>query len=108
PAMRFIPVSDVPRSIAWYRDVLGFAVDEGGVEATLGPVRIVFGKEGYSPADWNLETARPPGSAIVFLQCSDVVATRSSLQVRRARPSEIENVNWIKMRMFEIRDPDGN
>lgn len=110
PAMRFLAVADIGRSIAFYRDVLGFEVKEheGGSEAVLGPVRIRFGKEGYSAADWAFETPRPPGTAILFLQSADVVATHAAVRARGGSPSEIENVNWIKMRMFEIRDPDGN
>jgi predicted enzyme related to lactoylglutathione lyase len=110
PVMRFLPVADVNRSVAFYRDVLGFEVRqvEGGMEAVLGPARIRFGAEGYAPGDSAFETLRPPGSAILFLQSDDVVATRSAIRVRGGSPSEIENVNWIKMRMFEIRDPDGN
>ena len=30
------------------------------------------------------------------------------VRARGDKPSPIERVNWIKMRMFEIRDPDGN
>lgn len=110
PVMRFLPVADVSRSVAFYRDVLGFELRqlEGGIEAMLGPVRIRFGGEGYAPADWAFQTPRPPGSAILFLQSDDVVAARSAIRARGGSPSEIESVNWIKMRMFEIRDPDGN
>jgi predicted enzyme related to lactoylglutathione lyase len=111
PVMRFLPVADVKRSVAFYRDVLGFEIKsqegEGGIEAILGPARIRFGMEGYSPAD-AFQTPRPSGSAILFLQADDVTATHSAVRRRGGFPSEIERVNWIKMRMFEIRDPDGN
>ncbi len=97
PAMRFLAVADVARSLTFYRDVLGFQVkiDEQGAEAFLGPVRIRLGREGHSPA-------------ILFLQTGDVEAMHSELRARGGVPGEIEKVNWIKMRMFEIRDPDGN
>src|SRR5262249_50191331 len=42
------------------------------------------------------------------LQTDDIIATRSVLRARGGSPSDIENVNWIKMRMLEVRDPDGN
>lgn len=106
--MRFIGVADTARSIAFYRDVLGFEVrDESGViEAICGPARIQFGSEDYAPDNW--EDPRPPGSAILFFQTDDVDAMHRAIHARGGTPSELEEVNWIKMRMFEIRDPDGH
>jgi len=108
PVMRYLPVADVHRSVAFYRDVLGFEIkhEADGIEAYMGPARIRFGKEGYGPTDW--QTPRKPGSAILFMQSDDVAATHAAMRGRGGSPSEIERVNWIKMRMFEIRDPDGN
>ncbi|MDQ2840249.1 MAG: VOC family protein [Acidobacteriota bacterium] len=108
PVMRFIAVADVAASSVFYRDVLGFEVREeaGGAEATSGPVRIRFGNPGYAPGDW--DAPRPPGSAVLFFQSDDVAEMRASIVGRGGAPSEIEKVNWIKMRMFEIRDPDGH
>jgi catechol 2,3-dioxygenase-like lactoylglutathione lyase family enzyme len=110
PVMRFLAVANVDRSIAFYRDALGFEVkqQEGRIEATLGPARIQFGKQGYGPGDFEFRNPQQPGTMILFLQCDDVVAARTAFRARGASPSEIEKVNWIKMRMFEIRDPDGN
>jgi uncharacterized glyoxalase superfamily protein PhnB len=110
PAMRFVAVASLKRSIDFYRDVLGFQITqyEEEAEAVLGPVRIRLGKSGYSPGDLSFAAARPAGSAILFLQSDDVEATQAELRQRGGAPSDIEKVNWIKMRMFEIRDPDGN
>ena len=110
PAMRFLPVADLGRSIAFYRNVLGFDVKrvENAVEAVLGPVRIRLGREGYSAGDWMQENVRPPGSAIVFLQSEDIENVRQELLNKGGAPSDLENVNWLKLRVFEIRDPDGN
>lgn len=110
PAVRYIAVSDLERSVSFYRDVLGFHVTkhEDHAEAVLGPVRIRLGNVGYSAADWSFAHPRPAGSAIVFLEAGDVAATHAELCNRGAAPSDIEKVNWIKMQMFEIRDPDGN
>jgi uncharacterized glyoxalase superfamily protein PhnB len=114
PVMRFLGVTDTARTVAFYRDVLGFDVRElrdarGSapvIEATYGPVRIRFGTHDFPPNDWT--EARPPGSAIVFLQTDDVAAMHARVRARGASPTELENVNWIKMRMFEVRDPDGH
>jgi catechol 2,3-dioxygenase-like lactoylglutathione lyase family enzyme len=98
PVMRSIGVADTARSILFYRDVLGFEVrdQEGIVEAVYGPARIQFGRQ------------EPQGSAILFFQAGDVDAMHAAIRARGGAPSEPEKVNWIKMRMFEIRDPDGH
>ncbi len=108
PVMRFLPVADLIRSTAFYRDVLGFQIRdaEDSVEAVMGPARIRFDQGGYAPADWSKSKA--PGSAILFLQSEGLEALHTAVRARGGKPSEIERVNWIKMRVFEIRDPDGN
>lgn len=110
PVMRFVAVADVGRSVAFYRDVLGFVIHEedGEVEAVLGPARLRLGSVGYAPTDYAGKHPQSPGSLILFLQCDDVAATHAALLARGASPSAIEKVNWIKMQMFEVRDPDGN
>jgi len=110
PVMRSLAVADINRSIAFYRDVLGFElkVQADGADAILGPAHIRLEKEGPAAYDGTFQSARRPGPAILFLQTDDVVATQSSIRARGGSTSGIERVNWIKMRMFEIRDPDGN
>jgi catechol 2,3-dioxygenase-like lactoylglutathione lyase family enzyme len=108
PVMRFIGVAETGRSTAFYRDVLGFEMrkQEGSIEVVYGPARIRFGTHGYAPDDW--DTPLPPGSAILFFQTDDVAAMHAVIRSRGGQPSEMQRVNWIKMRMFEIRDPDGH
>jgi catechol 2,3-dioxygenase-like lactoylglutathione lyase family enzyme len=98
PMMRFIGVADTSRSILFYRDVLGFEIREqaGTVEAACGPARIQFVAE------------EPREPAILFFQTADVDAMHAAIRARGGMPSRPEKVNWIKMRMFEIRDPDGH
>ena len=108
PVMRFLGVADAAKSKEFYRDVLGFEVRErsGAVEAVYGPARIILGAEGYPPNNW--DEPRPPGSGMLFFETSDIAAMRAAIRRRGGEPSEIEKVNWIKMRMFAIRDPDGH
>jgi catechol 2,3-dioxygenase-like lactoylglutathione lyase family enzyme len=108
PVMRFIGVADTARSIIFYQDVLGFEVreQEGAIEAVSGPARIRFGTQDYAPDNW--DEPRPRGSAMLFLETDDVPAMHAAIRARGGNPSELEKVNWIKMRMFEIRDPDGH
>jgi len=98
PVMRLIAVTDAERSIRFYRDTLGFEVREqaDAIEAVCGPARIQF------------ERHDPPKPAVLFFQTDCVETMRAAIRARGGAPSEIEKVNWIKMRMFEIRDPDGH
>jgi len=102
PVSRHLDVPDIPRTVAFYRDVLGFEVHaHPGLrpELTLGPARITLG------------TANPTAErdrSILFFETDDVAATYDILAARGAEPTTPEDVNWIKMRMVEVRDPDSN
>ena len=114
PVSRFLAVRDAARCLAFYRDVLGFGVtcvrEQDGVpahvEVVSGPAKIELGV-GDSAHD-SIGQSRPRGSGILFFQTDDVTAMHEAFVARGGQPSEIEKVNWIKMSMFEIRDPDGH
>lgn len=114
PVSRLLSVADVERSLTFYRDVLGFDVrrvtNGDGVravaEAVSGPAKIQFTSED-SAIDSTL-TERPRGAAILFFETNDVAAMRERVRSRGGTPSELEKANWIKMEVFEIRDPDGH
>jgi predicted enzyme related to lactoylglutathione lyase len=94
PVSRTLAVADIARSIAFYRDVLGFAA-HGADEAVNGPARLQFEVGATQPA-------------IVFFQAADVAVMHSEVVSRGGKASQLEKANWIKMRMFELRDPDGH
>lgn len=104
PVSRHLPVADLARSVGFYRDALGFEVQAVAANAppelTLGPARITLGQR----------DPRAVGDlrSIVFFETDDVAATYDILAARGAKPTVPEDVNWIKMRMIEVRDPDGN
>lgn len=114
PVSRQLSVADVDRAIAFYRDILGFAVRRvthgdnmpAVAEAVSGPAKIQFTTEERA-IDSTL-TQRPRGSAIIFFETNDVAAMRDAVLARGGTPSELEKANWIKMEVFEIRDPDGH
>src|SRR5579864_1360714 len=108
PVMRFVAVTDLARTIAFYRDVLGFQVREqaGAGEAVSGPARIQFGMDDSAPDSRG--ALRPRGSAALFFLTDDVFAMQAAIRARGGKPREVEKVNWIKMHMFEVRDPDGH
>jgi hypothetical protein len=43
---------------------------------------------------------------MMFFETDDVAGMHETFRARGGSPSDIEKVNWIKMQMFEIRDPD--
>lgn len=102
PVSQHLQVADCERSLAFYRDVLGFSVqapqEDLGVKAagevSNGPARIQF-------------SVGPRGTRqIVFFETDDVAGMREAISGYGGQPSALEDVNWIKMRMFEVRDPD--
>ena len=104
PVMRHLGSADIPRTMAFYRDVVGFDV-VGDKEIVYGPARLYFGDDDMDP--YNTE-CKPRGSAIVFFQTDDVAAMHAAIKRRGAAPTDLEKVNWIKMQMFQIQDPDGH
>ncbi len=114
PVSRHLSVADLDRSTAFYRDVLGFDVRPlapgDGVsavaEAVRGPARIQLGTE--DAAYDSTGQRRPRGSAIVFFLTDDFEAMREAVIAHGGQSSELEKVNWIKMRVFDITDPDGH
>jgi predicted enzyme related to lactoylglutathione lyase len=108
PVSRRLGARDVDRTAAFWRDVLGFELgepSEGGVELRSGRARIHLGSLDNAP-DFSKEG--PPGSAIVFFDTNDVEAMHAAIRRRGGQPSAVEKVNWIKRRVFEVRDPDGH
>lgn len=110
PTSRYLGTRDMARAVQFWRDVLGFDVRgstaEGATELVSGEAYIRLG-----PSDWAPDfsgTARPPGAAIVFFETNDVEAMHAAVRARGGDPSELEKVNGIKMRVFQIRDPDGH
>ena len=103
PVSRHLDVADLVRSVTFYRDTLGFEVHahaDHSAELTLGPARITLGGRGRG--------ADAEGRSILFFETDDVAATYDTLGARGANPTVPQDVNWIKMRMIEVRDPDGN
>ena len=106
PVSRLLAVSDLDRALAFYRDVLGFAVAAGASEAVSGPARIQF-----SEADAAYDSTgdqRPRGSAVLFFEVKGIEKFRDAIAERGGDPGAIEKANWIKMRVFQLRDPDGH
>lgn len=109
PAHLVFAVADVARTVAFYRDVLGFEERPGSDEFELpvaaelvcGPVRVQLLQA--SP--------RGPGNApraVLFFQTDDVAGWHAQVTARGGQPSARARVNWLKYEVFEVRDPDGH
>ncbi len=114
PVFRYIGMRDEAKTIAFYRDVLGFTFEDvcdadgkkAALKAVNGPAHIEFGQDDYSP-DYPMQK-REFGSAVMYFQTNDVAAMRAMIEARGGKPTELAKVNWIKMEMFQIVDPDGH
>lgn len=101
-------MSDLESASRFYHDLLGFESRPapGAVEFVRGPARILA-EVGEMSFDSTMEP-QPRGTAIIFLQVDDVEAMRAEIVGRGGAPSPLEKANWLKMRLFELRDPDGH
>lgn len=107
PVSRHLAVADVARSVAFYRDTLGFSESPvrndarlpADAEVVSGPARLQL----YAHRD-----SEPKERRVVVFETDDVAAAHDALRERGADPGAMERVNWIKMLMFEVRDPDGH
>jgi Uncharacterized protein conserved in bacteria len=107
PSMRFVPVSDRSQSIHFYCEVLGFQEqpigDDYGVDATA---ELAYGAARLQLCLAAENSSREP--VILFFQADGVGKLRETVIERGWKASALQKVNWIKMEMFEVRDPDGN
>jgi predicted enzyme related to lactoylglutathione lyase len=104
PVSRVLAVTDLPRSVAFYRDVLGFASRPPLVVSGPAALELVAGDS----APDSTGAMRPRGAALVFFEVDDVVRFRDAVVARGGRPTGLEKANGIKMRVFQIPDPDGH
>lgn len=107
-----LTVNDLPTSLQWYRDVLGFGVDREHVrEGTLravslsaGEVRILIGQD-----DGAMGSDRVKGQGISMMittaQDVDVIARRIK-DFGGTLETEPTDTPW-GARVFRVRDPDG-
>lgn len=114
PVSRVLAVADVALAVAFYRDVLGFTQTAPRGEISRyaaaglirGPARLELTTEAAAPDSTG--TVRPRGAAMLFFQADDLSAMRAEITARGGAPGEIEKVNGIKMRLFQVQDPDGH
>lgn len=107
-----VPVADVDRSIAFYRDIAGFDLDHDTRAGALRFAQLTPPGSGCSIVLGG-EQAMPPGSLHgVQLVVADAVAARKQLLERGLRASDVDEISVLDDRdggtLFGFRDPDGN
>ncbi len=107
-----LTVKDLQRSLAWYRDVVGFAVDqeyerEGKLRAVAlkaGEVRILIGQDDGAKG---LDRAKGEGFSLMITTIQDLDELARRIKERGgALESEPADMPW-GVRVFRLRDPDG-
>jgi len=105
-------VNDIQRSLAWYRDVLGFAVKErwehegrlAGAEVAAGSVIFMLGQD-----DWKKgrDRAKGEGFRIYCTTVQDVDALARQVKARGGTLAQEPADQPWGMRDFAVVDPDG-
>jgi predicted enzyme related to lactoylglutathione lyase len=103
-----VPVSDVDRSIAFYRDQVGFHLDhDHRVDETLRFVQLTPPGSGCSIAIGEGITQTVPGSAQgMQMVVSDIDAAHAHLTSNGVDAGEVQDFPWGRFVFFT--DPDGN
>ncbi len=108
-------VADVERSIAFYRDVLGFTVEQTVPDAPplvfaivrSGPVEVYLNAPGPAVAEYPAFKDRPIGGTLtLFIRITGIRAAYDALKTRVNVVMPLEK-KWYGVTEFACTDPDG-
>jgi len=108
-------VLDVDRSVAFYRDVLGFALVTTVPDAApyvfaivrSGPVEIYLNAPEAAMAEYPALKDRPIGGTLtLFIEVKDIEESYTALKDRMTVVMPLET-KWYGVTEFAIADPDG-
>lgn len=108
-------VSDVDRGVAFYRDVLGFAVDRTVPDESpyvfaimkSGDVEIFLNAPGPAHEEYPAFKGRPIGGTLtLFIEVSNIRASYDELEDRVHVVMPLET-KWYGVTEFAFLDPDG-
>jgi uncharacterized glyoxalase superfamily protein PhnB len=107
-----LTVKDLPKSVAWYRDLLGFTVDREierdgklrGVALKAGAIRILLNQDDGARG---FDRVKGEGFSLQFItsQSVDDIANRIKSH-GGSLETEPADMPW-GVRAFRVRDPDG-
>jgi catechol 2,3-dioxygenase-like lactoylglutathione lyase family enzyme len=97
-------VADMPRSVRFYRDVLGMEIVYGGEDAPFSSLRAKDAED----LILNLEQGRSvPGWGRMIFYVADVDAFWEYLRGKGFNPEKPRDASWGE-RYFHMPDPDGH
>jgi catechol 2,3-dioxygenase-like lactoylglutathione lyase family enzyme len=97
-------VADMPRSVRFYRDVLGMEIAYGGEDASFSSLRAKDAED----LILNLEQGRSvPGWGRMIFYVADVDAFWEYLRGKGFNPERPRDASWGE-RYFHMPDPDGH
>jgi uncharacterized glyoxalase superfamily protein PhnB len=108
-------VADVERSIAFYRDILGFTVQTTVPDASpyvfailrSGPVEVYLNAPGPAFEEYPVLNGRPIGGTLtLFIRITGIQAAYESLKTRVNVVMPLEK-KWYGPTEFACTDPDG-
>ncbi len=106
-----LTVRDIQKSLAWYRDIVGFAVtqehERGGqlraVSLAAGAARILISQDDGAKGT---ERAKGEGMSLMLTTRENIDALAASIKSRGGELASEPESNF-GMRAFRLRDPDG-
>ena len=107
-----LTVKDVRKSLAWYRDVVGFSVDREierdgqlrGVALRAGSVRVLINQDDGAKG---LDRAKGEGFSLMFTTTQSIDAVANGIKQRGGTlATEPADMPW-GARVFRLVDPDG-
>ena len=108
-------VSDVERSVAFYRDVLGFTLDQTVPDAApwmfaivrSGPVQVYLNAPGPAIEEYPALAGRALGGTVtLFIRMTGIRAAYKALEKRVSLVMPLEK-KWYGLTEFACTDPDG-
>jgi uncharacterized glyoxalase superfamily protein PhnB len=107
-----LTVKDLEKSVEWYRDVVGFTVDErheregklAAVSLKAGTVRLLLGQDNGAKG-W--DRLKGEGFSLMLITSQDIDAIASRIKgLGGTLASEPMDMPWGQ-RVFRVKDPDG-
>lgn len=106
-----LPCSDLGRSVAWYRDVLGLPLlfeTNGMAFFQAGNLRLMLGEQRGTEEDADFQ----PGGAALYFDAPDLPSLSFALEttgVEFVGPAEVlQRTDKGELQLRFFRDPDGN